>query len=142
MIDTDTFRIISMLASGYDPNTGKDIGPDGLQIDLKISRAFTRVLTEMRRKRHKTVCELNDEERELFTQLREYRRRHAQELDLQPYQIAHDTTLSEIAKLKPLSKEMLIGIYGLGQKRIDAYGEDFVSVVKGHLKSKETAGPQ
>ena len=56
------------------------------------------------------------------------------------FRIAHDRTLAEMAMVKPQTVDELYGIYGLRKKRIDAYGEEFVSVVKEHLKSEESAG--
>lgn len=138
MIDTETIRVISKLASGYDPNTGQEIGQAGIQIDQTISRALSRALAELRRKRPKMAYELTDEETELFNKLKEYRIRKANELGLPAYRIAHDETLAEMAMVKPRSIGVLDKIYGLRQKRIDDYGEDFIAVVGEHLKLKKT----
>jgi superfamily II DNA helicase RecQ len=135
MIDTETIRVIQKLACGYDPNTGNEIGQNGIQIDQNISRALSRALAALRRK-PKLVYELTDEEMELFNRLREYRNRKATELGLPAFRIAPDATLSEIAMVKPRSIGVLDKIYGLREKRIDDYGEDFIAVVSEHLKSK------
>jgi len=140
MIDAEAYRVISKLASGYDPNTGKPIGDNGIQIDQRISQALSSALTELRRKRPKTYYELNDKDMRLFEKLREYRSRKAKELGWPAFRIAHDETLSEIAMVKPQSIAALNKIYGLRKKRIDKYGEDLISVVSEYLKSEESAG--
>ena len=70
MIDTDSFRVLSKIVNGYDPNTGQPIGQNGLQIDQKISTALSRVLSELRRNRPKKADELTDEEMRLFNKLK------------------------------------------------------------------------
>ena len=135
MIDGNTFRVISKLASGYDPNTGMEIGENGIRIDQNMYRALSRVVAELRRTRYKKVFDLTDDETELFNKLREYRNRKSHELGLPAFRIAPDEALAEIAMVKPRSVENLNTIYGIRQKRIELYGDDFIAVVKEHLKA-------
>ena len=52
--------------------------------------------------------------------------------NLPPYVIFHDSTLRELATLKPKNNEMLMDISGIGQKKIELYGKLFLHVIKEH----------
>ena len=47
------------------------------------------------------------------------------------YVIFHDATLREIARTRPPSLEALRGISGIGARKLEAYGEDIVGLVRG-----------
>jgi len=136
MLDSGSYSVISKLARGLDPNTGNKIGEGGIQIDQRISQALSSALSELRRNRHKSYYDLTDEEMELYNRLREYRYGKVKDTKRPAFRVAPDETFSDIAKKKPRSIESLHQIYGLRQKRIDAYGKDFLSVVEEHLKAK------
>lgn len=68
----------------------------------------------------------------LFDALRAARRELAQEAGVPPYVIFHDATLREIAALRPASLRELGDVGGVGQRKLDAYGEAFLAVVRQH----------
>jgi ATP-dependent DNA helicase RecQ len=68
----------------------------------------------------------------LFEALRELRRELAAEAGLPPYVIFHDSTLREIAALRPQSLAALGDIGGIGAKKLEAYGDAFLAVVRRH----------
>jgi ATP-dependent DNA helicase RecQ len=68
----------------------------------------------------------------LFDALRELRRELALEAQLPPYVIFHDATLREMAAIRPTSLAELGRIGGVGAKKLDAYGEQFLSVIRRH----------
>ena len=68
----------------------------------------------------------------LFDALRNRRRELAQEAGVPPYVIFHDATLREIAALRPGSLRQLGEVGGIGQRKLDAYGEAFLAVVRQH----------
>lgn len=68
----------------------------------------------------------------LFDALRSLRRELAQEAGVPPYVIFHDATLREIAALRPGSLRDLGEVSGIGQRKLDAYGEAFLAVVRQH----------
>jgi len=47
-----------------------------------------------------------------------------------PYVIFHDTTLRELARLKPQSMAELRTIYGVGARKAEDLGEQFLSVLR------------
>jgi ATP-dependent DNA helicase RecQ len=68
----------------------------------------------------------------LFDALRALRRELAQEAGLPPYVIFHDATLREIAALRPGSLRELGEVGGVGARKLEAYGEAFLAVVRQH----------
>jgi ATP-dependent DNA helicase RecQ len=66
----------------------------------------------------------------LFDALRALRRDLAKEAGVPPYVIFHDAVLREIAAHRPSGRSELARIGGVGTKKLDAYGEAFLSVVR------------
>ncbi len=67
---------------------------------------------------------------ELFDRLRAWRVEAARRHGVPAYVIFHDATLKEIARLRPSSLDTLRGISGIGARKLEAYGEDIVGLVK------------
>jgi ATP-dependent DNA helicase RecQ len=65
----------------------------------------------------------------LFEALRAKRRALAEAVGVPPYVIFHDATLREMALAKPANIHALGRISGVGARKLEAYGEDFLSVI-------------
>ncbi len=68
----------------------------------------------------------------LFEALRERRRDLAKEQGVPPYVIFHDSTLREMAELKPTTLTALSRVGGVGAAKLDRYGAAFVDVIRQH----------
>jgi ATP-dependent DNA helicase RecQ len=68
-------------------------------------------------------------DRELFEELRVLRMEIARRRRVPPYVIFHDTTLREIARLKPSTKDALRHVYGVGDRKADDLGELILAAV-------------
>jgi ATP-dependent DNA helicase RecQ len=68
-------------------------------------------------------------DRELFERLRELRLDIARARGVPPYVVFHDTTLREMARLKPRTLDALHAIYGLGERKIADYGQQCLDVI-------------
>ena len=68
-------------------------------------------------------------DRALFERLRALRLDIARRRGVPPYVIFHDTTLREMARLKPTSLDALRHIYGVGARKAEELGEVFVSAI-------------
>ena len=66
----------------------------------------------------------------LFDALREKRREIARSDGVPPYVIFHDSVLREMASARPGSLFALGRLTGVGQRKLDAYGEAFLSVIR------------
>jgi len=65
----------------------------------------------------------------LFEALRAKRRALAEDAGVPPYVIFHDATLREMALTRPANIPALGRISGVGARKLEAYGEDFLSVI-------------
>jgi ATP-dependent DNA helicase RecQ len=70
---------------------------------------------------------------DLFDRLRAVRLRIARERGVPPYVIFHDTTLRELARLKPSSVAQLQTVYGIGARKAEQLGEAFVDEIKSYV---------
>ena len=68
----------------------------------------------------------------LFDALRELRRELAVEAQVPPYVIFHDATLREMAATRPASLAELTRVGGVGVKKLEAYGEQFLECIRRH----------
>ena len=68
----------------------------------------------------------------LFDALRELRRNLAKENQVPPYVIFHDSVLRDIAGLRPQTRDLLGELPGIGAKKLDAYGDAFLEVIRQH----------
>ncbi len=68
-------------------------------------------------------------DRELFEELRVLRLEIARRRRVPPYVIFHDTTLREIARVKPRTLEALRHVYGVGDRKAQDLGEVILAAV-------------
>ena len=61
----------------------------------------------------------------------------AREQGVPPYVVFHDTTLRELVRLKPLKREDLERIQGVGEHKLRKYGEAFLRVVREHVPERD-----
>jgi len=66
----------------------------------------------------------------LFALLRQKRKALADEAGVPPYVIFSDRTLTEMAAYLPQSSESLLSIAGVGQVKLEKYGDVFLEVIK------------
>ena len=75
----------------------------------------------------------NDIDVTLWEALRDCRRGFAEEQNVPPYVIFHDSTLQEMCISLPSSLERLAEISGVGERKLEKYGPAFVGVINQHL---------
>ena len=66
----------------------------------------------------------------LWEQLRQLRLEISRELNVPPYVIFHDKTLKEMASRRPVTRDDLLDISGIGQSKLERYGDQFLAVIK------------
>jgi ATP-dependent DNA helicase RecQ len=73
-------------------------------------------------------------DRELFEQLRAYRRREATERSVPPYVVFSDATLRDLARHRPTSEDELLTIHGIGAKKCAEYGDDLLAEISQYVR--------
>jgi ATP-dependent DNA helicase RecQ len=71
----------------------------------------------------------------LWDDLRDCRKQLAEENNVPPYVIFHDATLKEMLEVKPMSRMELLTITGVGESKLDKYGNDFIDVICRHAEA-------
>jgi ATP-dependent DNA helicase RecQ len=70
-------------------------------------------------------------DRDIFERLRAMRLQVARSRGVPPYVIFHDTTLRELARLKPASIDDLRHVYGVGARKAEDLGEQVLATLRG-----------
>ncbi len=79
---------------------------------------------------------------ELYSILKDLRKKIAKQLELPPYVIFQDPSLEAMATTYPISVEELQNIPGVGAGKAKRYGEEFVKVIKRHVEENEIDRPE
>jgi ATP-dependent DNA helicase RecQ len=83
-----------------------------------------------RSRKRREVAPLPDSNAEsLFELLRDWRRKEAARQRVPPYVIFHDQTLADIARARPTSRSALTSIGGVGQGKLDRYGDVVLEII-------------
>jgi ATP-dependent DNA helicase RecQ len=83
------------------------------------------------------VASLAPADQTLFAALKALRLDLSRQQNVPPYVIFHDRTLRELAARRPLSLFAMSGISGIGQSKLDRYGQLFLEVISGHAGGPE-----
>jgi ATP-dependent DNA helicase RecQ len=73
-----------------------------------------------------------DGEEALFLALKALRKRLADERNLPAYLVFSDATLQHMARFRPASAEHLLAISGVGPKKLETYGAEFLDLLRSH----------
>ena len=79
---------------------------------------------------------------ELFSILKDLRKKVAKKQGLPPYVIFQDPSLEAMATTYPISIEELQNIPGVGQGKAKRYGDEFVKLIKRHVEENEIDRPE
>jgi ATP-dependent DNA helicase RecQ len=90
----------------------------------------TRLKDRSRNDRNAAVEALDEDVRTRFEALRKWRRDRASEQHVPPYVIFQDRTLLEISLAQPASLADLARISGVGQSKLDRYGEAVIKALE------------
>ncbi|MFS0926823.1 DNA helicase RecQ [Enterococcus durans] len=125
----DILQLIEFLISG-----GYLLSVSGEYPVLKVTELGIAVLTgkkQVFKKEPKKVVQLSDEAADsLFEALRELRTDLASEAGVPPYVVFSDSTLKEMSQQRPQNRLAFLQIKGVGQSKLDKYGEAFLAVIK------------
>ncbi len=99
-------------------------------------RQDTTVKTE--RKQRTVQTELQGLEAELFVALRTLRAEIAKEQSVPAYVIFHDSTLRQMSLDKPRSAKAFAKLSGVGQKKLESYGQAFIDVIVQYGPAQES----
>ncbi|MDD2451576.1 DNA helicase RecQ [Sulfurovum sp.] len=76
------------------------------------------------------VTFFDDYDAELFDKLRDLRAQIAEENSIPPYIVFSDKTLKDLSAKKPVTKEEMLQVHGIGEVKYERYGEAFLELLK------------
>lgn len=104
-----------------------------LEMALRISTLVpnTGERKARRKRRVPQVLEtpLTAEEKRIVAHLKRWRLTRANEQRVPAYMVCNDKTLEHLARVKPETLEALQGIYGMGESKIERYGEELLEAL-------------
>ncbi len=115
---------------------GLMFGPEARAI-LKGDASVQLVIPPKRERRRKQGQQANPVGNPLFEALRAKRRELAEDAGMPPYVIFHDSTLREMAQLRPETRDSLGRITGVGARKLEAYGDAFLSVLRNFQEDRD-----
>lgn len=133
---------LGILEIAYDENFALKITSYGKDILYGRAKAKLTVLPLLIRSgsnASKSVPAHVNEEDELFEQLKKVRRKFSVEEEVSPYNIFSDATLYEMAREKPLNEQEMLLIPGVGEHKLDKYGDDFLDLINSYYLRKKRA---
>ena len=120
----DEYPILQLTAEGH--GLLKDAGA---QPDLSLARQKRPEKGRLPKRARVETEGWENVDKDLFERLRAMRMQVARKRGVPPYVIFHDTTLREIARLKPTTMDALRHIYGVGVRKADDLGAMVIAEV-------------
>ena len=72
----------------------------------------------------------------MFERLRQLRYKIALEENIPAYLVFSDATLKEIERERPMSEADFLTISGVGQRKLEVYGDEFIAEIQDFMGSK------
>ncbi|MDG6479365.1 ATP-dependent DNA helicase RecQ [Glaesserella parasuis] len=72
-------------------------------------------------------------DKDLFARLRFLRKQIADKENIPPYVVFNDATLQEMAEFMPTTADEMLSINGVGERKLERFGEAFLGLIREHL---------
>ncbi|RDH46330.1 DNA helicase RecQ [Zooshikella ganghwensis] len=95
---------------------------------MRGQRAVRARLVSTSSRSNKLLDELNYDQI-LFSQLRQYRKELADNMDVPPYTIFSDKSLQEMCIYYPQTRTSMLAIHGVGDAKFEKYGDAFLDII-------------
>ena len=105
-------------------------GPRGSR--SQSQRSLAGIVAERERSSLPEIHELDEEDRALFDALRSLRRDLAAEASVPAYIVFGDRVLLEMVQRRPENHEELLEVPGVGQTKLERYGDYFLDLIERH----------
>ncbi|MBT3193957.1 MAG: RecQ family ATP-dependent DNA helicase [Verrucomicrobia bacterium] len=106
---------------------GREVLFEGRKVHVMKPRKTTK---RKRGKRDEKTGSDESYDKSLFEQLRELRKAIAAHQGVPPYVVFSDRTLHEMARTYPGTEDALLGISGIGETKLERYGDRFLEAIR------------
>ena len=100
-----------------------------LRGEAPLELAVPRLQPISSRREKRSRPEPGNYDRRLFKELRALRKQIAEEEEVPPYVVFNDATLMEMAEAMPMTERDLLAINGVGQRKLERFGEAFMDLI-------------
>ncbi len=119
----------------YLPPAGLAVLKGQTRVEAALPQSAPAAGPEKRRKRPSAApgsaaADLAPDQQELFEQLRQLRLQIARQQGVPPYIVFGDTTLRQMAVIRPNSLDEFIQLPGVGQAKLERYGDRFINLIR------------
>ncbi len=113
---------------------------------LKMSERGTRILLgeeefivieHVQNRKARSRPEYSPGHDSLFEKLKSIRLACARKRNIPAYMVFSDRTLREMCRVLPLDESSLLGITGVGERKLSQYGGSFLKAIAGHIEAVE-----
>lgn len=108
----------------------------GTEMTMKLAKEKEKETKTTKRKKAGVVASLAEKDTALFENLRVLRKAIATEEKVPPYMVFSDKTLVMMSAKKPSSIEEMLDINGVGQFKLEKYGEKFLQEIQKFTEEK------
>lgn len=120
------YRNLALTSKAQEILSGK------IKLELrKQSDKIAKIKTKEKIDKRRTTIHAEDE---LFVELRDLRNKLAKEKNIPAYIVFNDKTLQDMCSIRPRNNSEFLMVHGVGQNKLENYGELFLQVIKRHLK--------
>ncbi|MCD6047570.1 MAG: recQ [Gammaproteobacteria bacterium] len=99
------------------------------EVKLTLAKPRLRPVTARPSKKKTKSNNATPSDKNLFEQLRLLRKQLAEEAGVPPFVIFNDVSLTEMATKLPSNGEEFLAIHGVGQKKLESYGQIFLQAI-------------
>jgi ATP-dependent DNA helicase RecQ len=99
---------------------------------LQLRKQKLNLMKTDKKKSLKLKDSLHDRQ-DLFIALRELRNKIASEKKLPSYLVFNDKSLHDMCNLLPRNPDEFLMVHGVGQNKLDSYGDVFLNVIRGYI---------
>jgi ATP-dependent DNA helicase RecQ len=103
----------------------------------KISLTQPITYKELAKKKAKAVTPKSTKTNSLFERLRKLRYKISLEENIPAYLVFSDATLKEMEQVRPMSEDDFLTISGVGQRKLEVYGDEFIAEILDFIGSKK-----
>ncbi|MBP1663745.1 MAG: ATP-dependent helicase RecQ [Bacteroidetes bacterium] len=131
--DIETYGVLKMTASG------KEYLKNPKSFPIVKDTEFEDDEDDMSSRNTGGTCAADDV---LFSILKDLRKKLSKKLEVPPFVIFQDPSLEAMATSYPISMDELQNIPGVGAGKAKRYGEEFLKVIREHVKENEIIRPE
>jgi len=102
-----------------------------LRAEVPLQLAVPRMVALKSRVMQKAA--VGNYDRKLFAKLRKLRKAVADENNVPPYVVFNDATLIEMAEQMPITAGEMLGVNGVGVRKLERFGQEFMALIRAHV---------